>query len=910
MPRLILLALSAAICNVLLALAAPSGRVRSWKDLVGSSSYDYDAWLVDGFGTRHPGSRAAFEANLAEIRRHNGDPANSWKKGVNDFTALTSAEFELVIGRGAPLRSQGLGASFTAATTTGAAAGHTPNASVDWRSSDAVTAVKDQQQCGGGWAFSATEAIESFVAIASPGSLQNLSVQQVIDCTPNPYECGGLHGCQGATQELAYAYVAGLPPAGPPPGPGITTDELYPYVGFTHANCEFTVQPAAFLSGFSLLPPNNYSATLAAVSGTGPLAVSVAATAWQFYESGVYSSAACGTNVNQGVQLVGYGTDSASGLNYWLIRNSWGVGWGEAGYLRLQRFGEGLEPCAPDGNPFDNNACVLPPPGPPVNVTSPLVCGLCGVLASPSYPIVKSTASSARATPTTASSGATLPAPPEVALPAPPPPLYPMLGYDPQRTGRSPLLGPATAPSIQWSFPTGDTVYSAPAIGGEGIIYFSSWDGNVYAVSQHGELIWVNSVDDYEDNPLGGVALTIDHFNRTILIVGGMENLYAVRAVDGAPLWRYTTEEQYGAPLIVPMGVAVSDATVAVVGGADYVWAVDTLRGELVWQYTGRNDFTAMSPSMSHDGTRIYANCDDGFLYALNASNGQELWSTQLTLDTPLSVATAVSNDDAFVYSVAGNDQMLWAVCNGTGIPCWHYDVNQSSYPANLYGSPAVTATDADGLSLVVLGGDAGYLYAFNASDGSLVSAGSCNEDLCVDFSSIASAGLAHLPCARYPWRPRDRRRRDHLHHERAQHPGKYHRPRPVPLRGELLDGGTAVDRAAPRLGNVDRPCDRPEPLHRSRCRKFDGPSAMRLCRLQSSTTTATAFKFGSESSPRWYLHAASGIWALPGPWTAPICPWLQGATEGAHECRISSKNLSGSTSIAPFPPTKQAYTG
>lgn len=35
--------------------------------------------------------------------------------------------------------------------------------------------------------------------------------------------------------------------------------------------------------------------------------------------------------------LVGYGHDSASNKDYWIVRNSWGSGWGESGYFRLQR---------------------------------------------------------------------------------------------------------------------------------------------------------------------------------------------------------------------------------------------------------------------------------------------------------------------------------------------------------------------------------------------------------------------------------------------------------------------------------------------------------------------------------------------------------------------------------------------
>merc|ERR1711957_294392 len=113
--------------------------------------------------------------------------------------------------------------------------------------------------------------------------------------------------------------------------------------------------------------------------GVGSVAISIAAggSAFQFYSSGVLSN--CNDFVmDHAVQLVGYGTDSASGKDYWLVRNSWG-NWGEKGYLRLQRYGEGKEPCGVDKKPQDGDACK--------GDTAPRTyCGECGMLSASSYP--------------------------------------------------------------------------------------------------------------------------------------------------------------------------------------------------------------------------------------------------------------------------------------------------------------------------------------------------------------------------------------------------------------------------------------------------------------------------------------------------------------------------------------------
>jgi len=72
---------------------------------------------------------------------------------------------------------------------------------LDWRKTDGVvTAVKNQGSCGSCWAFSTTESIESHWAITNNVKAPVLSPQEIVDCTPNPQQCGGTGGCEGATE--------------------------------------------------------------------------------------------------------------------------------------------------------------------------------------------------------------------------------------------------------------------------------------------------------------------------------------------------------------------------------------------------------------------------------------------------------------------------------------------------------------------------------------------------------------------------------------------------------------------------------------------------------------------------------------------------------------------------------------
>ena len=69
------------------------------------------------------------------------------------------------------------------------------------------------------------------------------------------------------------------------------------------------------------------------------------------YHSGVYDNTGCGTNLDHAVLAVGYGTDADSGLEYWLIKNSWDVSWGDEGYMKMAIVdGDGI--CGVQMNPL------------------------------------------------------------------------------------------------------------------------------------------------------------------------------------------------------------------------------------------------------------------------------------------------------------------------------------------------------------------------------------------------------------------------------------------------------------------------------------------------------------------------------------------------------------------------------
>lgn len=74
-----------------------------------------------------------------------------------------------------------------------------------------------------------------------------------------------------------------------------------------------------------------------------PVSITVAAGGDIFhqYKSGIITSEDCGTDLDHAVVAVGYGTEN--GIDYYIVRNSWGAQWGEQGYLRIAAVdGEGI----------------------------------------------------------------------------------------------------------------------------------------------------------------------------------------------------------------------------------------------------------------------------------------------------------------------------------------------------------------------------------------------------------------------------------------------------------------------------------------------------------------------------------------------------------------------------------------
>jgi len=345
----------------------------SWKDL---SSYTFEQYVAEFDYNWTPNSsewaakKEIFDKELTRIQLHNSEN-KSWKEGVNKLTVLSKLEKQALKGRSKGANQKHQPKFLKSANFAMKPVKDLPT-SVDWRNQNIVSPVKDQGYCGSCWAFASTAVIESAVAKES-GLLFDLSVQQIAMCSPNPQSCGGTGGCQGATAEIAFDYVA--------KSAGLYQEYQYPYLSYTGKDAECNAalggRPKATISGFVQLPENNYTALMNAIATVGPIAVSVDAS-WSGYESGIWTQTPPQPDIDHAVTLVGYGEES--GQKYWLIRNSWSPSWGEKGYIRIARSDDDENNCAMDMTPQDGTACA--------GDTTPVkVCGTSGVLYDSAYPI-------------------------------------------------------------------------------------------------------------------------------------------------------------------------------------------------------------------------------------------------------------------------------------------------------------------------------------------------------------------------------------------------------------------------------------------------------------------------------------------------------------------------------------------
>lgn len=371
-------------------------------DAVPSSYPTFDEYVNEyakGYECAHKRAEAeeAYDANLALIKAHNElyeQGKVSYLMAVNKFTdgsevhrGYRAANEDASSSESAQQRRLNTIVTLSIEESLDVDPSTLPS-EVDW--TDYLTGVKEQGMCGSCFAVASVETLEAHASIYT-GKKGDLSIQQVLDCLT--YDEGSkFRGCSGGFPEQVYNLVADMG--------GLATEWTYPYEsghGDDHHKCRFNASkatkpgmprfrnssiragtpPAIRIDGFASVEQNNMYATMHALATKGPLTVVVAADDnWSKYGGGVLDSDYDPTKtdnntlaLDHAVQLVGYGTDEVHGA-YWKVRNSWGLDFGENGFIRLRRMTDPKDMiCKHDGG------------------TNTTACGPSGVLQSPTYPV-------------------------------------------------------------------------------------------------------------------------------------------------------------------------------------------------------------------------------------------------------------------------------------------------------------------------------------------------------------------------------------------------------------------------------------------------------------------------------------------------------------------------------------------
>ncbi|KAM8817297.1 cathepsin W isoform 2-T2 [Rhynchonycteris naso] len=278
-----------------------------------------------------------FAHNLARAQQLQEEDLGTAEFGVTPFSDLTEEEFDQLYGhqraaeRAPNVNRKESDEEWESVPPT-----------CDWRkAAGVISPVKNQKTCLCCWAMAAAGNIEAQWGIKFGKSVE-VSVQELLDCG----RCGD--GCRGGFVWDAYITVLN--------NSGLASEKDYPFQGDVRTHrCQAKHQKVAWIQDFIMLSSNEQG--IARYLATeGPITVTINKKLMQHYQKGVIKATptTCDPHqVDHVVLLVGFGktrsaerrqeeavssqSPSRHSTPYWILKNSWGVNWGEKGYFRLHR---------------------------------------------------------------------------------------------------------------------------------------------------------------------------------------------------------------------------------------------------------------------------------------------------------------------------------------------------------------------------------------------------------------------------------------------------------------------------------------------------------------------------------------------------------------------------------------------
>ena len=238
----------------------------------------------------------------------------------------------------------------------------------------------------------------------------------------------------------------------------------------------------------------------------------------------------------------------------------------------------------------------------------------------------------------------------------------------------------------RWRFRCEDEVRSSPRVS-DGVLYIGCYDNNLYALkADDGAFLWKFPTE-------GGIASTPCVQDDVVLLGSEDGGLYAISRENGEQLWRSPTQGCIRSSPQVAYGHCF-------VGSDDScLYAFNVSAGRMVWRFQTAGPVRS-TPLIA--GEMIYIGSDDGYLYALDLRSGNVKWKYNTNRRVTSSATTA--ENLVFVGSADGH---LYAINARSGWPVWRFRTR-----GFVLSTPAVAE------SIVYIGSADGHLYAVEAATG------------------------------------------------------------------------------------------------------------------------------------------------------------------------------------------------
>jgi len=286
------------------------------------------------------------------VKEHNEKFAKGEVKftvSMNKFAAMPEEEFRSKYLMQDQERGDGIVMEYQCPTSYSRKQGGVPS-SFSWKDHNAVTKVKDQGSCGSCWTFGAGAAIEGAMCKGGLYNCNNwngVSTQQLVDCASHnsnlsPYDNSG---CNGGFQSNALRYVWTEPH-------GIDSWDNYPYTAREANRCSYSssksVGTISSCGKLGHAADEDLMVDMVYHQGVTTVAIDASGRSFQLYSGGIYHSTSCSSSrLNHAVTMTGFGV--TGGQKYFEVKNSWGTGWGDHGYILFERAGHNMCGVASEG---------------------------------------------------------------------------------------------------------------------------------------------------------------------------------------------------------------------------------------------------------------------------------------------------------------------------------------------------------------------------------------------------------------------------------------------------------------------------------------------------------------------------------------------------------------------------------